>query len=124
MNRPSKATALLQLPAHERYEYFLDYLLDEEQVWILKDDEGCLIVGTGGDTCLPVWPGAEAATACAVKEWDGFEALAISLADWKNKWLPGLAGDGHQIVVCPDVHGEGVIVSADDLAADLADAAE
>ncbi|TAA43655.1 DUF2750 domain-containing protein [Corallincola spongiicola] len=112
-------TALFGEKSETRYEAFLEMALAAEQVWVLKDDEGCLIVTSGDEECLPVWPSEDAAAACAIADWKGLEPLAVSLVDWMEKWLPGMEKDDRVVAVFPNLAGESLVVAASELYAEL-----
>lgn len=112
-------TSALALSADERYEFFLDLLAENHTVYTLKDEQGCLLVTSDDESCLPVWPDQALAEACATQEWEGFEPLAISLDDWLEKWVPGMTSDNHMVAVFPDLNTESVIVTPQELADDI-----
>ena len=102
-----------------RYEAFLEMVHEAGSVWVLKDDEGCLIVTSDDEECLPVWPSEEAALACAIADWKGLEPLAVSMADWMEKWLPGMEKDNRVVAVFPNLAGESLVVEARELYEEL-----
>ncbi len=53
---PEEYQATLALDADQRYEHFLQQVVENKEVWILKDDEGCMLLTDDGDDCIPVWP--------------------------------------------------------------------
>ena len=107
------------LSADERYDFFLDLVAENGTVYTLKDEQGCLLVSSEAESCLPVWPDQALAEACSTQEWQGFEPLAISLQDWLEKWVPGMTEDGHLVAVFPDLNTESVIVTPQELADDF-----
>ncbi|GAA5213381.1 DUF2750 domain-containing protein [Corallincola platygyrae] len=116
---PSPVSKLFGEKSEVRYEAFLEQALAESQVWVLRDDEGCLIVNAGNEECLPVWPTEDAAKACAISDWKGLVPLSISLADWVEKWLPGMEKDDRVVAVFPNLAGESLVVAPSELLAEL-----
>ena len=117
---PEQVESAFALSADERYEFFLDLVAENNTVYTLKDDQGCLLVTSEEESCLPVWPDEALAKACAEAEWNDFEPLAISLSDWLEKWVPGMTNDGHLVAVFPNQNTESVIVPPTELAEDMA----
>ena len=50
---PEQYQATLALDADQRYEHFLQQVVENKEVWILKDDEGCMLLTADGDDCIP-----------------------------------------------------------------------
>lgn len=106
---------LMGLKSDLRYEKFIELTLSDGQVWVLRDDEGCLMINAGDEDCIPVWPSSEAAAACAIADWKGFEPLAVAMPDWLEKWLPGMEKDQRVVAVFPNLAGESLVVAAEEL---------
>jgi hypothetical protein len=112
-------SALLGLPAPDRYAVFVSRVADWEEVWSLRTADGwCLMANDDGVELIPVWPHQRFADACADAQKQE-KAATISLEDWLNKWLPGMMGDGRHIAVFPVPSGKGIVVSPERLKADL-----
>lgn len=107
------------LDAEQRYEYFIKAVADLEQIWILTDDEGFVLVSAEDERCIPVWPHAELAEQWIEGEWSNCTAQAVDVDTWLSKWTEGLNGDELSIAVLPDTDGPGVVVTPDELAETL-----
>lgn len=107
------------LDAEQRYDYFIQAVADLQQIWILTDDEGFVLVSAEDERCIPVWPHAELAKQWIEGEWENCQAQAVDLDTWLNKWTEGLNGDELSIAVLPDADGPGVVVAPDELAETL-----
>src|SRR5262249_19517838 len=109
--------ALIGMSAPDRYAVFIRRVADWQEIWGLRSDAGWhLTADENGVEVVPVWPHERFAQACA----DNHERAApIPLADWMEKWLPGLQRDGRQVAVFPLPNGKGVVVSPERLKADL-----
>ncbi|MCT8126325.1 MULTISPECIES: DUF2750 domain-containing protein [unclassified Alishewanella] len=107
------------LDAEQRYEYFIKAVADLEQIWILTDDEGFVLVSAEDERCIPVWPHAELAEQWIEGEWSNCTAQAVAIDTWLEKWTEGLNGDELSIAVLPDTDGPGVVVTPDELAETL-----
>lgn len=113
--------AVRALPAPERYEYFIKWVADAEQLWGLRSDQGWVVASDeAGREIFPVWSDSIYAEACREEPWGDSLPTAISLEEWRTKWLPGLKRDGRRVAVFPIRGGEvGVVVDADRLRLDL-----
>ncbi|WP_081103757.1 DUF2750 domain-containing protein [Burkholderia anthina] len=83
---------VLRLDAQSRCDYFVRKVADFEVVWGLFD-KGWATAHTGAATVVPFWPEEEFARLCATDEWQGFLPKEIALADFLDRWLPGMAND-------------------------------
>jgi len=112
--------AVLGLPAPERYQYFVKRVADAEAVWSLVGTGGWVLLGdTENHEIVPVWPHERFALACASGDWSSNEPRFISLSEWMEAWLPGIARDDRLIAVFPTPDSKGPVVSAERLKADL-----
>ncbi|MDP4943958.1 DUF2750 domain-containing protein [Alishewanella sp. SMS8] len=109
------------LDAEQRYDYFIQAVADLQQIWILTDDEGFVLVSAEDERCIPVWPHLELAEQWIEGEWSNCQAQAVDLETWLSKWTEGLNGDELSIAVLPDADGPGVVVSPDEMAETLVD---
>ena len=107
---------LLEVNAEKRLSATIDSIITNEQVWILKDEDGCVMLTSDEEDGVPVWPDKALATLWATDEWDHCEPLSISLQDWMQKWTPGLLQDGLVVMVCPVPAEEGEVIEPDVLA--------
>src|SRR5688500_17655473 len=95
-------SAISSLPAEQRYEHFVKRVADWQAVWGLKGARGWVSAGdTTGRECMPFWPHRRYAEALATGEWADSEPTEIALADFTEKWLPGMERDGLLVAVFP-----------------------
>ena len=83
---------------------------EQQEVWILTDEHGAVMLTTDDEDCIPVWPHEEFAAEWATGDWQGFEAKAISLKDWQAKWTRGLDDDELLIVAFPLPDEDGIVL--------------
>ena len=85
----------------QNHQQFLQEVCQSNRVWTLKHPDGyavsfsSLYVDEDGNG-LPMfsfWSSKKWANACAVNEWEGYDAEAISLSDFIEYWCVGLAND-------------------------------
>lgn len=114
--------AILGLSCEDRYDYFLDLVGEEREVWILINSEEHFLKlhsdEKGAPDYLPVWPSAEFATAYASSDTD-LTPKSIALPQFLKKWLPGLDRDGIEVGVFPGSDDSVWIMGARELEKDL-----
>ncbi len=107
--------AINRFSADQRYDYFVNKVIEQREVWGLSSEEGWVILSDDGDEHLPVWPHPELAALWIGGEYADCEPKQISLDDWLGKWLPGMEKDDLLAAVSPDTEGESIVVSAGEL---------
>ncbi|EGR2126579.1 DUF2750 domain-containing protein [Vibrio cholerae] len=103
-----------QYDQEQRFNYCLKEIVANQQVWILKDEHGCVMLNTEEEECVPVWPHREFAQAWATGEWAECEPESIGLSKWFSRWTQGLEQDDLSVVVFPNDNEEGVILFPDE----------
>ena len=116
---PEEFQATLALDAEQRYAHFIQQVAENKEVWILKDDEGCMLLTADDDECIPVWPHPDYAKAWAVDDWSKSQPFAIPLQVWLDRWTTGMAEDGVAVAVFPLQEEVGVIEESADVAESL-----
>lgn len=112
---------LLARSCEERYDYFLDAVLAEKEIWILINthQEFLKIVSEeDGVAYLPVWPTSDLASAYAGHSSE-LTPKCLTLAIFRKRWLPGLSRDQIDIGVIPSVEGSVWVCSPAEFKADL-----
>eukprot|EP00163_Fabomonas_tropica_P033109 TRINITY_DN8560_c0_g1_i1.p1 TRINITY_DN8560_c0_g1~~TRINITY_DN8560_c0_g1_i1.p1 ORF type:complete len:129 (-),score=12.88 TRINITY_DN8560_c0_g1_i1:160-546(-) len=112
---------ILELDGEGRYDFFLDAVVDERDVWILVNGDNQflkIVSDEDGVAYLPVWPSSEFAGHYAVGA-DGLLPKAVSLPDFFRKWVPGLTRDGLDVGVFPGMDEELWITTPEELRRDL-----
>jgi hypothetical protein len=108
------------LPLQKRYDYFIERVADSAVVWSLGGDNGWVLMGDDkGREVVPVWPHERYAAACVSGEWKDSEPRPISLEDWMNGWLPGIAKDQRLAVIFRTPMSNGAVVTPEQLKTDL-----
>lgn len=119
MLEQARVKQILQMDDAQRATYFLKEVVENNQLWILTDEHGCVMLNTEEEDCVPVWPNQEFAQAWATDEWQACQAEAISLNKWFSRWTHGLADDELAIVVFPSQTEQGLVYYSDELEHDL-----
>lgn len=110
---------VLNMSVEKRYAYLLKEVSLAQQVWILADEHGCLMLNSEDEDCVPVWPAREFAQYWATGDWAECVPKAIPLKDWLSRWTNGLEGDEVNVAVFPNPDEDGLILTPDEFDADL-----
>lgn len=119
MLEPEKVKQILQMDDAQRAVYFINETVVQNQLWILTDEHGCVMLNTEEEDCVPVWPNEEFAQAWATDQWQECRPEAISLNKWFSRWSHGLADDELAIVVFPSQDEQGLVYYPDELEHEL-----
>jgi hypothetical protein len=115
--------SVLALGGAKRYGYCVEKAADQQQLWSLRQDDGwALASDDAGRELVPVWPHEEFALVCVNGIWKSYQAKAINLDSWLDRWIPGMEKDSRLVVVFPTPRDKGVAVEPSRFAADLREA--
>jgi hypothetical protein len=116
----NKVQNIIGLSKEERYRYFVDKIVDFEEVWGLYNDGWAVLGNQENSIVMPFWPEKNFAERCIASEWAGFKSKAISLQDFLDKWLPGMDKDNRLVAVfyLPELK-ENIIITANELKTDI-----
>lgn len=106
---------ILKQDAESRLHYLVQQVAEHQEIWILTDEHGCVMLNSEDEDCIPVWPHQSYATIWATQEWSHCVAQAIPLTKWNSHWTPGLIEDELSLVIFPDENQEGLILFPDEL---------
>ncbi len=118
MSLKKEIFSVLQCTELKQYEYFIKKVVDFEEVWSLRDDNGWATLGNDENSFFPIWPRKEFAEMCASDEWDNYYPESIELEDFIQDWIDGLREDNIRITVMWN-NGKGIDVKWDNLKRDL-----
>ncbi len=104
---------VLAMSPEQRSDFHHQQVKQHEVVWTLVDDDGAVLLVDDELDCVPVWPAEIFVKEWINDDWAHCRAHQISLQDWQQKWLPGLAQDDLDIIVFPLQHDGGVVESPD-----------
>jgi hypothetical protein len=103
---------IAQYSPEQRLDYLVKEIIKNQKVWILTDDDGCVMLNTDDEDCAPVWPSEAFAQAWATGEWADCKAISIDLKTWRTRWTDGLESDNVAIAVFPGEDEQGLVISA------------
>ncbi|MDF1782445.1 MAG: DUF2750 domain-containing protein [Alcanivoracaceae bacterium] len=121
---PEDLQKALNLSADDRCEYFIEQTLANEEMWSLADGDEWMVLSSGGEEFLPVWPHPDMAAAWAGDEHQGSTPKAIPLSAWFERWADGMDADGILLAICPGEDPDGVVMSSEELKDALSSASE
>jgi hypothetical protein len=105
--------------SQDRYDYLLEQIIENQEIWILVGDGGSVLLKSDGDECVPVWPHKEAATAWIKGDWSDCKTLSITLTDWQARWTKGLREDDYAVAIFPNQQEEGIVLTSEDFDDDI-----
>ncbi|GLO61194.1 hypothetical protein MACH09_17020 [Vibrio sp. MACH09] len=108
-----------KMDSEARFRYCIKEITSNRQVWILKDEHGCVMLNTDDEDAVPVWPNRQFAEQWATGDWKECVAESISLAKWQSRWTMGLEDDELAVVVFPNLNEEGVVLYPDEFEFEL-----
>ncbi|WP_137222397.1 DUF2750 domain-containing protein [Shewanella sp. MEBiC00475] len=109
-NKIKSVSELMNLTPEGRYDYMVEQIKAENVIWTLQDQDGCVMLTTEDEDCIPMWPSEETAALWAVDEWKECEPLAIPLNEFQERWVSGMEDDDLFIAVFPVQEDLGVVV--------------
>ncbi|MBO1518485.1 DUF2750 domain-containing protein [Oceanisphaera pacifica] len=108
--------AVEKMQDNERYNHFVNKVVEHQEMWILTDEHGCMMLTTEEDEdCIPMWPHADYAKTWAVEDWAECQPEAISMKTWQSRWLPGMEEDELLVAVFPVTDAAGALVEPGEL---------
>jgi hypothetical protein len=113
---------LEQLDSQERYEYLVETAVEQQEVWILADDKGFVLLNSDEGDCLPIWPHQECAQQWAHGDWNDCKPQAIDLNAWQTRWTPGLTEDRVVLGAFPNRQEEALVLDPTEFDEDLSNA--
>ncbi len=120
MHAPQPTTSDFDLPAEERYDYFLTQSVKQGKVWTLQGIGGFVAFRDEvGHDCFPFWPAPELAEALANADWSDCKAEPLDLDVFMTRWLKGMARDDRLVSVFPAPDGTAIVIDPLELLRDL-----
>jgi hypothetical protein len=114
--------AVVMRPGPQRYDYFIQRVVNTGVVWSLYRNGWALASKEDGTMVFPLWPDSEFAAICADYEWTGYAPQSFALAELLDELLPQLAEDGVATGVFYTPGARDVMPTANLLRRDLQDA--
>ena len=96
---------MLNRPAEKRLAYFYSMVATDEQVWLLEDKHGDLLVSEGDEEfefLVPVWPSRSFAEMEAANIKKPCKAFNLPLSQFLNDLLVDIEEDGGAAAIFPN----------------------
>lgn len=106
-----KLAKITAMTPEARYDHMVEEIKANKVIWTLQDNDGCVMLTTEDEDCIPMWPSEEAAALWAVDDWQDCEPLAIELGEWQERWVSGMEDDELFVAVFPVQDDLGVVVA-------------
>ena len=116
---------LLKQSPEQRYEYFVRYSADFEQVWglVVGEDKWVIFKDADGDEIFPLWSHPDLAAACCFEEHKqmGARPQAIALESFIQNCIPDMVSGEVRFGIFYDKSREGLVIEGETLKAALED---
>ncbi|QSX38015.1 DUF2750 domain-containing protein [Shewanella sedimentimangrovi] len=109
-NQRKSLAQITALTPEGRYDYLVEQVKEHKEIWTLQDNDGCVMLTTEDEDCIPMWPSEEAAAQWAVDDWQDCQPLSIPLNEWEERWVSGMEDDELMVAVFPVQDDLGVVV--------------
>ncbi|WP_394129685.1 DUF2750 domain-containing protein [Shewanella maritima] len=110
MSKAKTVEQLLNMTPEARYDYLIEQVKANKTIWTLQDHDGCVMLTTEDEDCIPMWPSEETAKLWAVDDWKECTALAIPLDEFQQRWVSGMEDDELFVAVFPVEQDLGVVI--------------
>lgn len=101
---------IISMTPEARYDYLVEQVKQNQQIWTLQDNDGCVMLTTEMEDCIPMWPSEKDAEAWAVEDWQDCQPIPISLKDWLDRWVIGMQDDELFVAVFPVEDDLGIVI--------------
>ena len=101
---------LLNQPAEQRFNYLINQIKQNDELWILADDVGAVMFNSEQEDCIAIWSEEALAKLWCTEDWAHCRPLSISKDKWLKDWIPGLEEDEVSVLVMPDLSDEGLVI--------------
>jgi hypothetical protein len=91
----------------DRHKMFLARVIEFETVWGLRSEAGWCVSTSNEDPdlkAMPFWSDRAYAARCARGDWADYKATAITLDEFLDAWLPGMAKENVLVGTNWNVH--------------------
>ena len=101
---------LSSMTPEARYDYLVEQVKANQEIWTLQDSDGCVMLTTEDEDCIPMWPSEEMAAEWACDDWQDCVPLSIPLQEWLSRWVVGMQDDDLYVAVFPVEEDLGVVI--------------
>ena len=97
----TERNAALQLNADYRFDHFISKLVEHEELFVLTDEHGVMMLTTEEEDCIPVWPHPDYAKAWAEGEEGIGPSASRSPSPSRCGWIAGWTAWSRMISAWP-----------------------
>lgn len=109
------------LSAEDRQMLVISYVPKAKEIWLVKGQEGFVMLEDNEQVRLPVFPHRDLAQDWVTENDLNSECVALTLAEFSDTWLPGLTNNNVELVMFPTKSDEeNLVMTAEDFANELA----
>ena len=110
---PDEFVRVTRLSPEQRFDYFLTHIAKTAELWGLFGSNGWVMVESGNELCLPIWPHQDFVVAWERDDFPACNPKAISYFDFVNVWSEGLAKNNTLLLLFPcGEEEEGIVMAA------------
>ncbi len=120
MSQDSYLDRVVNEDSDSRFDFFIEQVITDGKLWIIHDDQGFVVLTDDEQESIPVWATEAHAKQWLTDDWAECTTKEISLEHWFERWTAGLEQDNIHVAVFPNLEGESLVLSAEDLAEELA----
>lgn len=111
---------ILKTDAKGRYEYSIKRIADNEDFWVIGDDDGIRTYSDdNGNIIFPIWPYQEFARLCCIGEYNKCTPERFTLDELIEEYLPVFERDKYKLTILPLPSDNGSIVDVTSFRNDL-----
>lgn len=114
----SEIKTVLALPIEDRYEFFLDQVIETGEIWGLSGDQWAMFFDDAqGYQLFPIWSDRDFAEANATGEWSSYAPQLFTVEQFSQDLVPQLKQANIFLSVFKSVDDTGTIAEPDALKA-------
>lgn len=115
-------SAVCQLDAFGRYQYFIKRVADSEKMYCLIDNKGFWAMADVEDkTVVSFWPAPEYALMTASDDWSGFLVKEITIEEFEDDFIDRIEENNWLINIFSLKEKAGFVVDINEFAKDLSE---
>lgn len=108
-------TSMISQTAKVRFEYTVKRIVDFENVWVIEDEKGLMLLNdNNGNLIFPIWPFEEFAKIFCVGDYSTCTVSSIEIHEFLEDYIPKFELSNYKLSVFPLNTGKGMVVEIPD----------